>query len=78
MGAAATFVVMGATLLGEHVAALLLLRGLFHKLSLCLLLPLALQVDDLDSGLQNIWWWLAIAVVVVVGVLYVYRGPRKM
>jgi hypothetical protein len=38
----------------------------------------ATQLDDLDSGLENDLWFLVIAVIVVLGVVYVYRGPKKI
>jgi hypothetical protein len=42
------------------------------------LLPFAFQLGDLDTGLGNELWFLVIAVIVVGGVMYVYRGPRHM
>jgi hypothetical protein len=75
MGLTATFGLMADTLLSKSAAVL---GAHFHKSVVCSVLPFAFQVGDLDSGIGNDLWFLAIAVVVVAGILYVYRGPRHM
>lgn len=37
----------------------------------------AFQFGNLDSGVENELWLVVIAVLVVVGVLYIYRGTRR-
>lgn len=75
MGLTATSVSMASPPLNKSAAVL---GALFHKSVVCSLLPFAFQLYDFDSGISNELWFLAIAVIVVAGILYVYRGPRHM
>ncbi len=78
MGLTATFVLTASILLTRSAIVSKAFDTPFHKLMVCVLLPFAFQLDDFDSGLSNDLWLLVIAVIVVAGVLYVYRGPRHM
>ena len=53
------------------------LSSAFYKSLVAFSLLFAFQVDDLDSGMQNDVWFLVIAAILVIGVVYIYRGPRK-
>ncbi|MFZ0705321.1 MAG: hypothetical protein WAM71_06940 [Candidatus Korobacteraceae bacterium] len=77
MGPTAIFAFMAIPLLTKFGSALMLSNALRHSFMVSFMSGFALQLDDLDSGLGNELWFVAIVVVVAAGVYFVYRGPRE-
>jgi hypothetical protein len=78
MGLTATSVLLASTLLNSSATVLRAFEAAFHKSVVCLLLPFAFQLGDLDTGLGNDLWFMVIVVVVAIGAYIVYRGPKHM
>ena len=77
MGPIQIYALMASAVWSMFAAIVKLSSAASHKFLVCSSLSFAFQLDDLDSGLSNELWFLVIVVVVVLGIVYVYRGPRK-
>ena len=77
MGLSSTLVLVASTPLSGFATLFELSSKSFYESSGRFLLAFAFQADDLDSGVENTLWLLVIAVIVVIGALYIYRGPFK-
>lgn len=77
MALPATSILMASTLVDSSSAMSKLSNIHAHNPLIGVVRAFAFQLDDLDSGISNDIWFLVVAVVVVVGLVYIYRGPRK-
>jgi len=77
MGPTAILAFVATPLFTKVGVALNLTGAPFHRCMASFMSCFALQLDDLDSGLGNELWFLAVIVVVAGAIYYVYRGPRE-
>jgi hypothetical protein len=78
MALTALFALMKSVLFTQVAVASTRLNAPFRAVNVSKLAPFALQLNDLDTGLGNEIWFLAIIVVVAIGAYIVYRGPKHM
>jgi len=78
MAAATAFLALGNILSSEGAGLAKGLKTAAHPLSSFLLTSWAVQLGDLDSGLESRLVMIVILVVVVVAVLWIRRGPNNM